>query len=66
MQAAPKSDVYVALLGVALAAIVIACLLMFLVFNRYEMKIKPSFVPSQPAALVACISDTGKISSIRL
>lgn len=32
---APKSDIFVALLGIALAAMFIGCLLMFLVLNRY-------------------------------
>jgi len=32
---APKSDVFVVLLGVALGAMILGCLLMFLVLNRY-------------------------------
>ena len=32
---APKSDIYVVLLGVALAAMIMGCLLLFLVQNRY-------------------------------
>ncbi len=39
---APKSDVYVILLGVSVGAIVIACLLMALMLNRYEWKVKVS------------------------
>jgi len=39
---APKSDIYVVLLGVSLAAIVMACLLLALMLNRYEWKVKVS------------------------
>lgn len=34
----PKSDVYVAMLGIALGAIVIGCILLLLVWGRYEYK----------------------------
>jgi hypothetical protein len=37
---APKSDIYVALLGISLAAILIGCLLMILLLGRYEFKVK--------------------------
>ena len=36
---APKSDIYVAMLGVALGAIVLACLLMLLILWRYDFKV---------------------------
>ena len=39
---APKSDIYVALLGLALAAILLACLLMLLMLNRYGWSVKVS------------------------
>jgi hypothetical protein len=39
---APKSDIYVALLGIALGAIVMACLLMLLMLNRYGWSVKVS------------------------
>jgi hypothetical protein len=35
---APKSDIFVAMLGVALGAIVLACLLMLLILWRYDFK----------------------------
>jgi len=35
----PKSDIFVALLGVALGAIVMACLLMLMILWRYEFKV---------------------------
>ncbi len=37
---APKSDIYVALLGLALAAILIACLLMLVMLNSYGWNVK--------------------------
>jgi hypothetical protein len=36
---APKSDIFVALLSVALGAIVLACLLMLLILWRYDFKV---------------------------
>ena len=39
---APKSDIYVVLLGVSLGAIVLACLLMALMLNRYSWSVKVS------------------------
>ena len=45
-----KSDVYVALLGVALGAMVLGCLLLVLVLQRYEFKTKVSSNLSNPAA----------------
>ncbi len=36
---APRSDIYVAMLGVALGAILLACLLMLLVLWRYDFKV---------------------------
>jgi len=35
---APKSDIFVTMLGVALGAIVLACLLMVLILWRYDFK----------------------------
>ncbi len=45
-----KSDVYVALLGVALFAMITGCILLFLVLKRYDMKLKPTFIPSSYSA----------------
>lgn len=41
---APKSDIYVALLGISLAAILIACLLMILLFGKYDWSTKVTAV----------------------
>ena len=39
---APKSDIYVALLGISLGALILACLLMLLMLNRYGFSVKVS------------------------
>ncbi len=50
----PQSDVYVALLGLALAAMVIGCLLLVLILRRYDFKTKVSAVtPAAPSAIAA-------------
>ncbi|GAC1472613.1 MAG: hypothetical protein NVSMB9_20010 [Isosphaeraceae bacterium] len=36
----PRSDIYVALLGVALGAMLLGCLLLLLVWNRYGLSTK--------------------------
>jgi hypothetical protein len=47
---APKSDIYVAMLGVSLAAILIATLLMVMLFSRYSFSTKVT-ANSTPTAL---------------
>ncbi len=37
----PKSDVYVAMLGISLGAMVLASLLLTLILNGYEFKVTP-------------------------
>lgn len=56
---APKSDIYVALLGVALGAMVLGCLLLLLVLNRYGFQTSVSaLAPSAPSAAVALAQQT--------
>ncbi|MFO0909880.1 MAG: hypothetical protein U0794_16285 [Isosphaeraceae bacterium] len=51
---APKSDIYVALLGVALGAMVLGCLLLLLVLNRYEFKTTVSaLIPASSSVSLA-------------
>jgi hypothetical protein len=38
---APKSDIYVVLLGIALGAIFLGCLFLLLILNHYGFKTKP-------------------------
>jgi hypothetical protein len=49
----PKSDIFVVMLGIALGAILLGCLLMTLVLSRYGFSTKVSAVstPSQAAAI---------------
>lgn len=50
----PKSDIYVALLGVALGAMLLGCILLLVVLGRYEFKTKiASIAPSAPLILSA-------------
>jgi len=39
--AKPQSDVYVALLGVSLGAMILAILLLVMLWSRYDFKISP-------------------------
>jgi hypothetical protein len=47
----PKSDIYVALLGVSLGAIVISVILMLVLWSRYEFKTKVSAASPVPQAV---------------
>ena len=49
----PKSDIFVALLGVALGAMVLGCLLLILVLNRYGFSTKVSARSAPAPALAA-------------
>lgn len=46
----PKSDIYVVLLGVALGAIILGCILLTLVFKRYDFSTKVSLAPATQSA----------------
>jgi hypothetical protein len=49
---APQSDVFVALLGVALGAMILGCLLLVLKLNEYGFELKATAVsPAAPTAL---------------
>lgn len=48
-----KSDIYVAMLGIALGAIVLGCLLLVLVWGRYEYKTTISATSATPSAPLA-------------
>lgn len=67
---APKSDIYVILLAISLGAILIGCLLLGLVMNRYDFKTKPTSmnVPSSASnALMAANSEKSKFpTTVRL
>jgi hypothetical protein len=50
----PKSDIYVTLLAIALGSVVLGCILMLIMFGRYNFSTKVSALPaaSQHTALV--------------
>jgi hypothetical protein len=57
----PKSDIYVTLLGIALGAMILGCLLLVLLLNRYEFKtsvsrLEPLRTMSEAPALAAAES----------
>jgi hypothetical protein len=66
---APKSDIYVILLGISLGAILLGCLLLGLVMNRYDFKTKPtaslpSFSSSERA--LASLADSDDLTTVLL
>ncbi|MGE3818937.1 MAG: hypothetical protein AB7I30_05835 [Isosphaeraceae bacterium] len=64
---APKSDVYVVLLGVAFGAMLIGCLLLLLIWNRYGFSTKATASrPSTPASIALANGEFGKIGTVRL
>ena len=57
---APKSDIYVALLGVALGAMALGCLLLVLVWSRYGFSTSVAANDFRPAkAPVVSVASTG-------
>ena len=64
---APRSDIYVALLGIALGAMSRGCLLLVLVLNRYEFKTKAAaLTPPVQSTLVAQTENSENWGSVRL
>jgi len=64
---APKSDIFVVLLGIALGAIFIAMLLLVMVLNRYGFKTKATaMAPSTRVALLAYLEEPTVFSTVRL
>ena len=51
--AKPKNDVYVGLLGIALLALIAACILMAMELGKYDWKVKPptAQLPAAPGML---------------
>jgi hypothetical protein len=63
----PKSDIYVALLGIALGAMLLGCLLLVLILNRYEFKAKVSaLTPPARTSLVAWNGSGVNFSTVHL
>jgi hypothetical protein len=64
----PKSDIYVTLLGIALGAMILGCLLLVMILNRYEFQTKVSGlnVPAQSGIALAAHTVDGNFSTVRL
>jgi hypothetical protein len=64
----PKSDIYVTLLGIALGAMILGCILLVLILNRYEFKTSVSMLAPLPriSGSLALGHAAEKISTIRL
>lgn len=60
---APKSDIFVAMLGVAVGAIVLACLLMLLILWRYDFKANAKLAARDSGSRVsiAALTPTGHL-----
>jgi hypothetical protein len=54
---APRSDVYVAMLGVALGAMLLGCLLLLLKLNEYGFELKATAVTPAAGAVLAEFSE---------
>ncbi len=64
---APRSDIYVGLLGLSLAAIVVACILLALIMNRYEFQTKAAWtVPQAETQIAANLEKVTILDSVRL
>ena len=61
-----KNDIYTALLGLALAAMIIGCILLVLILEGYDFKTKVSVAIPPPAAQAALAALPEKILSVRL
>jgi len=54
----PKSDIYVVMLSIALGAMLLGSLLMILILNRYEFKVKVSaLTPASTSMALAAHSE---------
>jgi hypothetical protein len=63
----PKSDIYVALLGIALGAMILGCLLLVLILNRYEFKTKVSaLTPPASTSTLALDADGVNFFTVHL
>jgi len=61
---APKSDIFVAMLGVALAAILLACLLMIMILWRYDFKANAKLAAVDPRARAVTVVQGGDIAPV--
>ena len=62
----PKSDIYVAMLGVALGAMILGVLLMVLILQRYEFKVKVSALTPSASRATALVALSENFSTVHL
>jgi hypothetical protein len=62
----PKSDIFVAMLSIALGAIVLGCLLLILLLNRYNFQLKAAMTPDNRPALARLPADSLQSEFFRL
>ncbi|AGA30636.1 hypothetical protein [Singulisphaera acidiphila] len=63
----PRSDIFVALLGIALGAMVLGCLLLVLLLQRYEFTTKAAVLTQPSNTALAALSENSEHSfSVRL
>jgi hypothetical protein len=58
----PQSDIYVALLGIALGAMILGCLLLLLILNRYGFSTKVSALTPTTATSRALASNSATVN----
>jgi hypothetical protein len=67
---APKSDIYVVLLGIALGSILIGSLLLGLLMNGYGFQMKPTVMNGRQEApktlMAATFENSGQLVTVRL
>jgi hypothetical protein len=52
----PRSDIFVVMLSIALGAIVLGCLFLFLLLNRYEFQLKAAQLHERSASALVLAS----------
>lgn len=63
----PKPDVYVAMLGVALGAMILGCLLLILILNRYGFSTKAAMLNGPaPTAIASLLEKSADRVSVHL
>jgi hypothetical protein len=65
----PKSDIFVAMLGIALGAIVLGCVLLIVLLKRYDFQTKAAMLPDDRPALACATAEwpqSGVFSTVHL
>ena len=57
----PRSDIFVAMLGIAVGAMFIGCILLLLIWKRYEFKLKVSALDNPARSALALLPEKSEI-----